>query len=941
MPNRILAAMLAVVMSAPFWIAQARANDGQRIFNAIIGTGTQLLLNEQRRAREAPTMERRRGDDPSARAQGGDLNRRQMSEAQSRLNAMGYDAGEPDGVPGSRTREAIRQFQQDNGMRVTGALTLGQFSVLTESVQAATTSPEDRPLSRGEMADVQRALSALGFNVGKADGVAGSATGRAISDFLRERGLDPYQTPVREAQRLILAEAGRPAEAAPAATRAASGQMVQAEAVPGNDLLSRIGMTFRGADVLTGSTVIGIDSFAKGMERLARLLILKAQPHLLDERGGTLFFARALEPQEGEQFADLKPFGGWKGANEFQQEDNRKAFLARYREKLLSMRPSLPIDFADMHTIRLGKYDAARQALEVEISRYSPWPDLSDRRLEAPYPYAIPTHWPLGPDEARRIVEALAEGKEPRDATNGIALLRYRARDVRAKDGGAILDLVALDITIYSDRKLSRPLATMPLPADAVVEADTADREVAYLDTTYASVVAAGLMPSLLESESFLKEAYRLRRASERMTRRGYRYNGIASVAAWPMIVPAALLDSQIEPNAADIAKMRGWLAENSAQMGDIVRLPGICMYFNARQGQLGDCLVRSMQGVPNAIDLAQLMTFREYDWSHAAAFHDERDDMLRAARRHAPDAVALNLLPSGRQIPTVVALEPHTAWFGAAIDADPDHLADASFDLTVTGKAFHKDGQGRDFLLISVTPKTLSYTPAGGQRRDIDMSAPSTGPAAATYDILGAKVGMSFAEAEAALKVALPLDSFKRVSGRVGEGRLGAFVRWERAEGNGPVSEIVVLYFDDREASQPVVAAGRMLKLGPDGRAAAEAGLNAKYGAPDGTNSIDDRRYWAADRVMKARLAAGMGYDDACGHNSSRGFFEASENYRFADVFLSRRCGEVLSAWLIDSEVSVLLTHSDRIIDIADARRAAEAAAEAKKKNEVPAIKF
>jgi peptidoglycan hydrolase-like protein with peptidoglycan-binding domain len=39
---------------------------------------------------------------------------------QGRLNALGYDAGPPDGVAGPQTRSAIRAYQRDHGLLVDG-----------------------------------------------------------------------------------------------------------------------------------------------------------------------------------------------------------------------------------------------------------------------------------------------------------------------------------------------------------------------------------------------------------------------------------------------------------------------------------------------------------------------------------------------------------------------------------------------------------------------------------------------------------------------------------------------------------------------------------------------------------------------------------------------------------------------------------------------------
>jgi hypothetical protein len=48
------------------------------------------------------------------------LTQAQRRQLQARLTAAGYDAGTPDGVIGTRTEAAIRAFQQDRGLEVTG-----------------------------------------------------------------------------------------------------------------------------------------------------------------------------------------------------------------------------------------------------------------------------------------------------------------------------------------------------------------------------------------------------------------------------------------------------------------------------------------------------------------------------------------------------------------------------------------------------------------------------------------------------------------------------------------------------------------------------------------------------------------------------------------------------------------------------------------------------
>ena len=53
-----------------------------------------------------------------------------IRRAQRLLNDLGYDAGEPDGRIGPRTREAIKAFQKMEGMPVTGEIDIGLMQAL-------------------------------------------------------------------------------------------------------------------------------------------------------------------------------------------------------------------------------------------------------------------------------------------------------------------------------------------------------------------------------------------------------------------------------------------------------------------------------------------------------------------------------------------------------------------------------------------------------------------------------------------------------------------------------------------------------------------------------------------------------------------------------------------------------------------------------------------
>ena len=121
----------------------------------------------------------------------GSLNREQTLELQTLLNGLGYDAGAPDGLFGSRTRVAVRGFQADQGLAADGFPT----AALLDRVRARagiTPEPVRNPqgLQRAGIRELQRLLNRLGYNAGTADGRIGERTRDAIRRFERARGME-------------------------------------------------------------------------------------------------------------------------------------------------------------------------------------------------------------------------------------------------------------------------------------------------------------------------------------------------------------------------------------------------------------------------------------------------------------------------------------------------------------------------------------------------------------------------------------------------------------------------------------------------------------------------------------------------------------------------------------------------------------------------------
>jgi membrane-bound lytic murein transglycosylase B len=121
----------------------------------------------------------------------GSLNREQTLELQTLLNGLGYDAGEPDGLFGSKTRGAVRGFQADQGLAADGFPTLALLDRVRVRAGIAP-EPTRHPigLQRAGIRELQRLLNRLGYGAGPADGRIGDRTRAAIRAFERARGLE-------------------------------------------------------------------------------------------------------------------------------------------------------------------------------------------------------------------------------------------------------------------------------------------------------------------------------------------------------------------------------------------------------------------------------------------------------------------------------------------------------------------------------------------------------------------------------------------------------------------------------------------------------------------------------------------------------------------------------------------------------------------------------
>ena len=127
-----------------------------------------------------------------------------IQDAQRELLALGVYKGTVDGVNGQRTKQAIQDYQQLNGLPLTGEVSdeLLNHMRFTNKVQAAsqftgsvtTAGPQmvqlAKPAQDFNIKKVQVALAGMGYDINKLDGLLNDETHSAILKYQMDNGLD-------------------------------------------------------------------------------------------------------------------------------------------------------------------------------------------------------------------------------------------------------------------------------------------------------------------------------------------------------------------------------------------------------------------------------------------------------------------------------------------------------------------------------------------------------------------------------------------------------------------------------------------------------------------------------------------------------------------------------------------------------------------------------
>lgn len=105
---------------------------------------------------------------------------------QEELKELGYHPGPLDGIEGSRTRAAIRSYQRNAGLPVTGRAS----KELLEHMKFASGKAYAKPPQVDPMVlEVQKNLAERGYYQDKLDGILGPATRGAIGAYQSDSGM--------------------------------------------------------------------------------------------------------------------------------------------------------------------------------------------------------------------------------------------------------------------------------------------------------------------------------------------------------------------------------------------------------------------------------------------------------------------------------------------------------------------------------------------------------------------------------------------------------------------------------------------------------------------------------------------------------------------------------------------------------------------------------
>lgn len=821
-------------------------------------------------------------------------------------------------------------------------------------------------MSRAELMDLQRALAARGHYAGAIDGQFGRGSRAAAAAY--QRSIDSedtgYLSPAEVQQ--LLAEADAKATTADA-TAPTSEPAIGMAGMPTRDGVVQLASGTNAT--LTEHLGGDYRAYGRRLVVFGKLLVLAGNPALLDAPESTGQFVSLIDIDRAAPYLDettvrlIRDRGSyyttspdWAGDNQFAKEDSRQAFLAAFRDEIMAQVPKLPLRVDVLRGISYGAY--AEGELEIEIDHHDVFPFLSGTGLAAPDPFNLPTRWALDADEARRVVEMVPADEFQRP----IVVTRAVITGARPQGSGTILDIAAIDMQVYSSMKLDERVASIPLPPNAVTYAeggvasapDASALDGVPFDPLLVRMLISTERPEFADSDSFRFETFRMRRESEKRTRESSR----SLALDWPLLVAPSLLSSNADPSADDIARVTEWFTEARATPKATATIGGLCWY--ERRDSDACIFTGGALGEGGKLALAKTLTEALGNWKYG--WNGLPDDAHEMAQQAYPGNAGLLPFGAGRDVPGYLVLAAHPAWYEMQI---PDgEINDAMLDVAIVRHQILGTPSGKGFFTIEIAPVALRLR-LGDQWQTLPIETPAA-PLVADrrFDMLGVKLGMPLAEAEAIIAKSFEGRNFEQATMVYESGRDPVFGQADPILGQSTSfrsppyqydsmpkkrgAEAIRLYYDALKPEKPIIAVGRYVILGEDvhsndqERAVGQPVLESmisKYGPPDLAGKLigNAATIWAADPTTKARLANG---DESCELDQVMGSAHHNTG-RFRSGLISTPCGEMLTAWFGFGGLGLFLTDTTEILalrqhHIDEATKAAEAT-----KAEQPAISF
>lgn len=469
--------------------------------------------------------------------------------------------------------------------------------------------------------------------------------------------------------------------------------------------------------------------------RLRLLLALMADPNVIEDRDLTMNFARYFLPESAlEPYVTMRmrvPY--WRGDNEFQQDDSRRAFLDAHRSALLALAPELPLVFASSFPIEFRPYDHAKASLTIVRNGERP---LDEIQQALPLFDAMFLELPMSEDEARRYIE----GSFPSVLQAGIDYrptlgIRYVVKDARLDRVGDQwdlgLDVELVDQAIYADDGLTVPLLALPHPNNVRIyggEDPAAQGSLPVIDNFAKRIMIARMVPEIGQSEPVIARLFTVRRQDERAALRSGRE------ISFPPVIPRTLLDRDVKPTAADLDAFVQWIDRNAPKQGDHVLMDRVLHHGTAKR------------------------TLRNF-WAHGGeAVYSGGGELIELARDASPGSFAFINTDHGVDEASymVFALSAGGAhlWRDEALltgYAEPDQVR---LEVQILHTAIRSSSNGKAVMVVEVHPVALHVRHGDGTetRRElpqIDQTAPQdrTDPGS-RFDILGIRLGMPIDEA-------------------------------------------------------------------------------------------------------------------------------------------------------------------------------------------------